>query len=57
MSSLDDKAGPEVAKLVRRGTLPSGTLNLTFAFGTAGLEGIVQVSPALLVIEAPGTDE
>ncbi|MBE7482559.1 MAG: hypothetical protein HS104_21580 [Polyangiaceae bacterium] len=57
VSSLDDKAGPEVAKLVRRGTLPSGTLNLTFAFGTAGLEGIVQVSPALLVIEAPGTDE
>lgn len=52
--ALDDKAGPEVAKLIRRGTLPSGTLNLTFAFGTAGLEGIVQVSPALLVLEAPG---
>lgn len=53
--TLDEKAGPEVAKLIRRGTLPSGTLNLTFAFGTAGLEGIVQVSPALLVLEAPGS--
>lgn len=56
VGALDDKAGPEVAKLVRRGTLPSGTLNLTFAFGSAGLEGIVQVSPALLVIEAPESD-
>lgn len=36
--ALDEKAGPEVAKLVRRGTLPSGSLNLTFAFGAAGLE-------------------
>lgn len=52
--ALDEKAGPEVAKLVRRGTLPSGSLNLTFAFGAAGLEGIVQVSPALLMLEAPG---
>lgn len=50
---LDDKAGPEVAKLIRRGTLPSGTLNLTFAFGVSGLEGIVQVGTSLLVTEPP----
>jgi hypothetical protein len=50
---LDEKAGPEVGKLIRRGTLATGTLNLTFAFGARGLEGLVQVSPALLPVEAP----
>ena len=50
---LEDEAGPEVAKLVRRGALPAGTLSLTFAFGSSGLEGVVAVSPAILSIEAP----
>lgn len=50
---LEDEAGPEVAKLIRRGALPAGTLSLTFAFGSSGLEGVVAVSPALLCIDAP----
>ncbi len=54
MGELEQDAGPEVAKLIRRGALPSGTLNLTFAFGSSGLEGIVQVTPALLVMNSPG---
>lgn len=53
LPGLDEAAGPEVAKLIRRGALPTGTLNLTFAFGASGLEGLVQVSPALLVMDAP----
>jgi hypothetical protein len=55
---LEDEAGPELAKLVRRGVLPVGTLSIGFSFGTfangnGGLEGVVSVNPALLAVEAP----
>ncbi|MCC6902159.1 MAG: hypothetical protein IT377_24525 [Polyangiaceae bacterium] len=53
LAGLDEAAGPEVAKLIRRGALPTGTLNLTFSFGASGLEGLVQVSPALLIMDPP----
>jgi len=46
-------AGTEVAKLVRRGVLPGGSLSLTFAFGNSGLEALVTVTPALLAVESP----
>jgi hypothetical protein len=49
----DAVAGSEVAKLVRRGVLPGGSLSLTFAFGSSGLEALVSVTPALLAVESP----
>jgi hypothetical protein len=42
-----------VVKLVRRGVLPGGSLSLTFAFGSSGLQALVSVHPALLAAEAP----
>ncbi len=48
------RAGSVAAQLVSQGSLPVGTINLSFGYGSAlRLDALVRVAPMLLAVESP----